>query len=209
MNDAYHSVRFNYAPERAVVWREIARYMQRYIRPSSCVVELGAGYCDFINAVQAQEKIAVDLFRDIALHAAEGVAVFNRDATDLSMLDDASVDVVFASNFFEHLDREQFETCIGEVRRILRPEGNLLVVQPNFRFFAKYYFDDYTHKTVFSHVTMQDWLQALGLRVEEVHGRFLPASMKSRLPKWPVLIRAYLHSPFKPLAGQFFIRAVK
>ena len=45
------------------------------------------------------------------------------------------------------------------------------------------------------------------LRVVECKPRFLPLTIKSRLPVWPALIRAYLASPIKPLAKQMFVRA--
>ena len=43
---------------RSGVWREIARYVARDARHPETVVELGAGYCDFVNAFRAERKIA-------------------------------------------------------------------------------------------------------------------------------------------------------
>ncbi len=37
--------------------------------------------------------------------------------------------------------------------------------------------------------------------------RFLPFSMRSRVPKWPWLVRLYLRLPFKPMAGQMLLVA--
>ena len=41
----------------------------------------------------------------------------------------------------------------------------------------------------------------------EVRPRFLPLTVKSRLPVWPFLIGAYLASPVKPLGKQMLLVA--
>ena len=50
-------------------------------------------------------------------------------------------------------------------------------------------------------------LEGAGFRVVRKVPGLLPFSMKSRLPKWPFLIRAYLSSPWKPLAAQMYFVA--
>ena len=52
-----------------------------------------------------------------------------------------------------------------------------------------------------------DFLQALGWAIVHREGRFLPFTMKSRLPKWSWLVDLYLALPVRPLAGQFLIVA--
>jgi hypothetical protein len=54
-------------------------------------------------------------------------------------------------------------------------------------------------------------LQLVGFRTERVIGRFLPFSMKGKLPPSPLLVRAYLKLPLAwPMLGkQFFIVARK
>jgi hypothetical protein len=53
---------------------------------------------------------------------------------------------------------------------------------------------------------MYDLLEMAGLRVERMHAKFLPVNMKSTLrlhiPFLPLVVRAYLRSPWKPRAGQ-------
>jgi hypothetical protein len=44
-------------------------------------------------------------------------------------------------------------------------------------------------------------------QVIETRPRFLPLTIKSRLPVHPALIAAYLKSPIKPLAKQMSLRA--
>ena len=84
------------------------------------------------------------------------------------------------------------------------------MIQPNFRYASRQYFDDYTHRSVFTHVSLPALLRAHGFRIVEVRPKFLPYSMReARVPITPFLVRAYLASPFKPLAGQMLVVAAK
>jgi hypothetical protein len=80
-------------------------------------------------------------------------------------------------------------------------------LQPNYRYAFREYFDDYTHITVWSHVSLADFLVANGFEIVELLPRFLPLTVKSRLPVWPFLIWAYLALPIKPLGKQMLVVA--
>jgi predicted SAM-dependent methyltransferase len=112
-------------------------------------------------------------------------------ATDLSAVEDASVDFAFASNLFEHLTQVQLAVTLEQLRNKLKKSGTLNILQPNFRFAYRQYFDDYTHVAIYSDRSLSDFLQAHGFRVLECHPRFLPLTIKSRFPVSPLLIRAY------------------
>jgi hypothetical protein len=75
----------------------------------------------------------------------------------------------------------------------------LSVIQPNFRYAYREYFDDYTHVAIFTHVSLCDVFRASGFDIIDVKPRFLPLSIKSGLPVRESLIRAYLASPIKPM----------
>lgn len=173
------------------------------------LLELGAGYCDFVNQVSCRKKYAVDHSEKLNQFADDDVIRVNQSVTCLKGIDEGTVDVVFSSNLFEHLTREEFERCIGEVCRVLRPGGRLIIIQPNFKYCYQSYFDDFTHKLVFTHITLQDWLGFLGFEVERVTPRFLPFSMKSRLPVSGWLVWLFLRMPSNPIGKQFLIVARK
>jgi SAM-dependent methyltransferase len=196
-------------PRRAAVWRHVARHLGRYISPTADVLELGAGYCDFSNHVSARSRTAMDIDQTVVRHAATGVEPVVGDCTDLSRFADESFDVVFASNFLEHLDKPALVALLAHVRRVLRPGGRFIVVQPNFRLRPREYFDDYTHVTVFSDRSLADFLSVNGLRPVHVQARFLPLTLKSRLAGAHRLVPLYLRSPVKPLAGQMLVVAEK
>lgn len=206
----YFSTRFGYDQSRDVVWREVCRYLQpRDIPADGVVLELGAGYCHFINQIHGRARHALDLSPDLPQRVAAGVVPHVGSCTSLPMFGNDSVDVVFASNLFEHLTREELALALQEIRRVLRPGGRLVIVQPNFKYCAPDYFDDYTHLQVFTHLSLSDRLMADGFRIQRLVPRFLPFSMKSRLPKSGVLVRLYLRSPFKPFGAQMLVIAQK
>ena len=208
MSGDYHGSRLAEDARRGQVWRALWRYFFRHrIRPDDCVLDLGAGYGDFVNAVTARRRIAVDLWPGLADHVAPGVEALVGPLATLDRIETGAVDYAFASNLFEHLHQPDFVAVLGSLARILSPRGTLTIVQPNYRYAYREYFDDYTHVAVYSHVSLADLLSAHGWDVVEVRPRFLPLTVKSRLPVWAPLIGAYLASPIKPMGKQMLVVA--
>lgn len=204
----YFATRFRYDPRREILWKALCDFhFSRLVPPGGHVLELGAGYCHFINNIRGARKTAVDISPEAAEHAAPGVHFHQGSVADLGFLEDESVDLAFASNLFEHLTQAEFARCLGQLRRKLRQGGQLVILQPNFRRAYREYFDDYTHISVYSDISLCDFLQANGYRILECRPGFLPFSVVSRLPVNRQLIRLYLLSPWKPFARQMLVRA--
>ncbi|MFY9822093.1 MAG: class I SAM-dependent methyltransferase [Thermoanaerobaculia bacterium] len=204
----YHTTRFTFDPRRDRLWQTLCdAYFSRLIRPDFCVLELGAGYGHFINHVRSARRLAVDRWEGFLPFLAPGVEGHVGNADDLDFVPDASVDFAFASNLFEHLTREELSATLAALKRKLRPGGTLNLLQPNYRFAFREYFDDYTHVSIFSDRSLCDFLAAEGFRVIEVRPRFLPLTIKSRFPVIPFLIRLYLKLPPSPFAKQMLVRA--
>ena len=205
----YHNTRLPYDTKREILWKTLCHcYFQALIAPDACVLELGAGYGHFINNIRCAERIAIDQWKGLKDYLDPGVVSTIGSVTDLGSVRDGSVDFVFASNLFEHLRQDEFTVVLQQVRKKLKPEGTLNILQPNYRFAYREYFDDYTHVAVYSDRSLSDFLAAQGFRVIDCRPRFLPLTVKSALPVWPILIRLYLALPFKPLGKQMLIRAV-
>ena len=204
----YHQTRFTPDPRRRVLWQTlVAEVFQKQIPPDATVLELGSGYGEFINAVRARRRLAVDQWPGMRDHLAPGVEGIVARVHELAAVPDGEVDFVFSSNCFEHVPQAELVVCLGQLRRKMKPGATLTIVQPNYRLCAREYFDDYTHVAVYTDRSLCDLLEANGFKVTRCVPRFLPLTIKGRLPVMPWLIRLYLRSPFKPLAKQMLISA--
>jgi len=204
----YHETRLTPDPRRDLLWESLWRfYFSRLIGRDDCVLDLGCGYGSFINSVSARRRIALDIWPEFAQWLRPGIEAVVGGLTDLNFLDDGAVDFAFASNVFEHLSQSDLRLVLNALRVKLSSRGVLTILQPNYRYAYREYFDDYTHVAIYSDVSLCDFLAANGYEVIESHARFLPLTIKSRLPVVPSLIRAYLASPFKPLGKQMLVRA--
>lgn len=204
----YHQTRFEYDARRETLWRSLYRFFfKRWIREEDCVVELGAGYGHFINNVIARRRIALDAWPDMPKYLQPGVECQIRSVTDLSFLQDASVDFAFASNLSEHITQDELAQVLRQLEDKFSVRGLLCLLQPNYRYAYREYFDDYTHITVYSHLTICDFLGAHGYEIVDCRPRFMPLTVKSRLKIYSFLIWLYLHSPVKPMGKQMLIIA--
>lgn len=206
--DGYHDTRLAPDRRRDTVWKALWRYYFRHcIRPSDTVLDLGSGYGDFINNVVAARRVAIDLWPGFEAHLDPGIEAIVGPVSDLSRIADGSIDYAFASNLFEHVSQLEFAETLSSLRAKLSPNGSLTILQPNYRYAYREYFDDYTHISIYSHISLCDFLAANGFELVEVRPRFLPLTVKSRLPTWAPLIGLYLNSPVKPLGKQMLVRA--
>jgi SAM-dependent methyltransferase len=206
----YHNTHFAFDQKREVLWQTLCKYyFQKLVPPEACVLDIGSGYGNFINNIRCRRRIAVDRWPGFLELLDPGVEGLVSPVTDLAGIQNESVDFAFASNMFEHLTRPEAEVALAQLREKLKPSGTLNILQLNFRFAYREYFDDYTHISVYSDRSLCNLLRTHGFEILECHPRFLPLTLASRFPVVPVLIRGYLWSPVKPLGKQMFIRAVK
>lgn len=188
-----------------VLWEEL---VGRWVPPDACLLDLGAGGCELINAATARRRIAVDLGDDTPLHAAPGVEVHQGSCDRLDFLAAGEVDVVFSSNFLEHLpDKDAVLRVLAEAHRVLRPGGRIVLIGPNIRFLADRYWDYFDHHVPLSDRSLAEALEVAGFEVEQVVPRLLPYTIKSRLPRATWLVRAYLRlgRVTGPLLGKQFL----
>ncbi len=182
---------------KEAVWREIGRFLQRrYIPVSSRVLDIAtdAGY--FIRNITAAERWASDL-RDTSAHMPDGVRFVQSDGL---LLADAVptdyFDVVFMSNYLEHLDSaESVVEQLRVARRVLRPGGRVIVLQPNIKLVGTAYWDFIDHRVPLTEESLVEAATFAGFTTQEVIRRFLPYSVKGRLPASQGLVRAYLAVP--------------
>ncbi len=208
--EKYYESRFVFDKGRTKVWRAINEYLQKFIPDNAAILDIGCGYCDFINGIKAEHKYAIDLNPNMQQFVTDKSIQFSAQSVlDDFPVKDSSLDIVFASNLFEHFNDEELNILIKNVSKKLKQGGKVILVQPNIYYAYREYWDDYTHKKAFSHVSLADFLSSQNFEPVHVKDKFLPFSLKSRLPKSYYLTKLYLHFPIKPMGKQMLVIAKK
>ena len=199
---------------KVALWKVlIDEFLQNYVPPESAVLDIGGGYCEFINQIRAGKKSLIDLNPDSKLFANPDVNVLNIDVLNLDAYTSFTeqFDRIFISNFFEHLrNKEELVGIISFCFEALKPSGSLLIIQPNFKYSYKEYYDFIDHQLPITNLSLQELLQTIGFEIDLILPRFLPFSTKGR-PASPLLLKVYLKLPFlwRFLGGQMFVKALK
>jgi len=214
----YYLSRYTYDRGRVKVWKAICKYLQKYINDDSSIVDIGAGYCDFINNINAKFKYAVDVNKNSEKYCNQDVKFYSSvnnlqnalvSSFSISLESNNRIDVVFISNLLEHLNDTECSELLKSINSILKEQGKLIIIQPNYYYSYKNYWDDYTHIKAYSHTSLCDLLIANDFKIERCEKRFLPFTMKSLFPKTYFLTRLYLALPFHPFAKQMLVIATK
>lgn len=198
--DARFTANLEYRKE---VWSTlVAGWFGRFFGPEDAVLDLGCGYGEFINAIGCRTKFGMDLNPDAPKFLGSGVRFLEQDCSTRWQLPDASLDVVFTSNFLEHLpDKAAVGRTLDEIRRCLKPGGRLIALGPNIKYLPGEYWDFWDHYVPLSEASLTEGLTVRRFSVEMCIGRFLPYTMSSG-PRYPIaLLRAYLRLP---IAWRFF-----
>jgi SAM-dependent methyltransferase len=193
---------------RAAVWRVlISQRFQRYLRPTDAVLDLGCGYGEFINQIRCGSKFAMDLNPDAPNRVAPDVKCLLQDCAAVWPLADNSLDVVFTSNFFEHLpDKPALGRTLDQALRCLKPAGRLIAMGPNIKYLPGTYWDFWDHYLPLTELSLREALENRGFAVEECVPRFLPYTIIGG-PHYPLFfVRAYLLLPWAwPIFGRQFL----
>lgn len=213
--DALYKIRFAQAvlPRKNAIWRVLCRhFFQRHVQGSDTVVDVACGYGEFLNNIRAQRKIAIDLNPDAKGHLGAGIEFHLRAATEMAAVVGGQADVVFTSNFLEHLpDKATLDIFLQQVFASLKPGGRYLILGPNLRYLPGAYWDFYDHHLGLTHGSLCEALQLQGFSIARCVDRFLPYTTQGALPTHPALVWLYLQLPWawKLLGKQFFIVARK
>ena len=192
---------------RDAVWRILCRdFFASYVPPSAAVLDVGCGYGWFINNIDCARKLGMDLNPATADHLGSDVQLLAQDCSAPWPLDEASLDVVFTSNFLEHLhSKADLSATLREAKRCLKPGGRFMALGPNIKYLGGQYWDFFDHYIPLTELALQEALQVTGFEVTRALGRFLPYTMVGRTPPLP-LVKMYLKLPFLwPLLGKQFL----
>ncbi len=179
------------------VWEVLtADFFSSWIRPTDRVLDLGCGYCQFINHISCSEKYGMDLNPSAKDYAANNVTLIQQDCSARWPFADSFLDVIFSSNFFEHLPTKgALENTLREAMRCLKPNGRLIALGPNIRYLGGHYWDFFDHYLALTDRSLVEVLEKTGFSILNRVSRFLPFTMVDSREYPLFFIRLYLRLP--------------
>lgn len=195
------------------VWKIlVSKFFSKWIKSNYNILDLGSGYGEFINNVNCQKKYAMDLNPRTRKLLDENVIFHEQDCSKSWNIEPNSLDLVFTSNFFEHLpNKESLDKTVAHIKTALKPGGLLIALGPNISVLKGKYWDFWDHHVGLSEQSMGELLEIHDFTIERKIGKFLPFNMV-RVRRRPLfLVHLYLRLPWIwPLFGkQFMIVAQK
>lgn len=189
------------------VWKVLAPFFSQWFPQNGSILDLGAGYCEFINNAQAGTKYAMDLNPDVGNRAASGITVLQQDCSLAWPIPEDHLDAVFTSNFLEHLpDKSTINSVLSNVYRHLKPGGRIISLGPNIKFLPGAYWDFYDHFVELTELSLAEALSNCNFEIEKCLDRFVPYTMSQgrQYPVW--VLKLYLSSPWIwPFFGKQFL----
>ena len=182
---------------RTGVWRVLCSdFFARFVPAHARVLDLGAGWGEFINNIEASAKFAMDLNQETGKRLTPGIRHFCQDCSQPWPLDAESLDVVFTSNFLEHLpDKQHIERAVAEAYRCLKPDGEIICLGPNIAYTGGHYWDFWDHQVPLTEASCAELLRNAGFSIERCIPRFLPYSMSSDWTPPFLFVKLYLRVP--------------
>ena len=163
------------------------------------ILEPGCGRGEFLDAYR---RLGLECYGlDLSPSAGgflEGIEVKQANIEKEALpYDDNYFDIVYSKSLMEHLHHP--DKYLSEVFRILKPGGKVLCLIPDWESNYKIYFDDFTHVTPFTRISLRDILLMSDFNdVNVVKFRQLPIVWK-----FPVLnVFCAMISPFIPVRTQ-------
>lgn len=205
-----YSIRFQGLEKyRNEIWKILVEnFFGRWIPGDSSVLDLGCGYGEFINNVSANDRHAMDLNPEASDRLDTNIQFHKQDCSEPWSIEENSLDLVFTSNFFEHLPNKQvLSQTIQHIHRHLKPNGRLIMLGPNIAALKGNYWDFWDHHVPLSDQSACELLELHGFAIEKSIRRFLPYNMV-RIRKRPLaLVKLYIRLPFiwRFFGAQFLI----
>lgn len=192
---------------RRAVWESVAAFVHGKLGQPQRVLDPAAGSCEFINAVPAEERWAVDRTAYAKTQLDPGVNLIHSDIMEAE-LPAAYFQGSLVSNFLEHLPNPD---AIHDFLRLMHgwtaPGGRIAILGPNYRYCSRTYWDFADHWVALTHLAIEEHLAAADFEIVETHPQFLPYSFTGRLPASRSLADLYMRTPlaWRVLGKQFLV----
>jgi SAM-dependent methyltransferase len=145
------------------------------LRPGMKFLEAGCGRGEFLKHFQ---ELGLDVKGiDISPEAPKFQPAIDIQVSDIEKngipYADGVFDIVYSKSLLEHFYHP--ERYINEAYRVLKTGGLLLTLVPDWEANYKIYFDDYTHRTPFTRLSLEDIYKIAGFtEVKAIKFRQLP-----------------------------------
>jgi ubiquinone/menaquinone biosynthesis C-methylase UbiE len=192
-----YKYRFRQSPaqHRRDIWKVISCWIYLQFQKPEKVLDPAAGQMEFISSVPSKERWAVDKYQAAPAVLPENLKYLQDDIFEAN-LPDNYFDLIFVSNFLEHLSSpEEIHQFFVKAKQLLRVGGRVLVIGPNFKHCADRYFDCADHRMILTDLGVEELLYSAGFECEKTWSKFLPYSFRSRLPQNAFLVKLYLSIP--------------
>ena len=198
---------------RGRVWQVLVpHFFQQFISESGTVLDLGCGYGEFINNIRAKQKLAMDLNPDSKACLNPDIRFLQQDCSQPWQMEPNQLDLVFTSNFFEHLpDKHALGKTLDQALQCLKPGGRIVAMGPNIKLVNGAYWDVWDHYLALTETSLAEGMVNHGFQIERCHSKFLPFTLVGG-PEYPLwILKVYLKFPILWRIGgkQFLIVARK
>ena len=191
------------------IWKTItASYFSKFVSEKDSVLDLGCGYGEFINNIKCAHKTAMDMNPGAKEHLLPDIQFVEQDCSLPWNLPEDSLDVIFTSNFFEHLpSKKTLSDTLQQAYRHLRSGGRIIALGPNVRFTGGAYWNFWDHHLPLTDNAIAEALEIQGFQIEKSVDRFLPYTMVNRRRAPSILVSTYLRVPllWKVFGKQFLV----
>ncbi len=209
-----YALRFGPMEEyRNKVWEILtADFFQNYVQSTDSVLDLGCGWGEFINNIRCEKKYGMDLNPDAPQYLNNDVTFINQDCSQPWDVEPSSLDIIFTSNFFEHLlTKESLSDTLAQAHQALKPDGKIICLGPNIRFTGQRYWDFFDHHIALTDLSLVEILKIQNFQITQVEPRFLPYTMVDKKPAPLSFVKLYLKLKvaWRLYGQQFLVVATK
>lgn len=156
------------------------------VKKDSKILEVGSGRGEFINEFY---KCGFDTYAvDNSNSTADYFPNINFIKLDLEReklpFDDDTFDVIFSKSVIEHFYYP--ENLMRENFRVLKKGGMIITLTPEWNFIYKSFYEDYSHRTPFTKISLKDLKAIIGFKNIQVES----------FKQLPILWKKNLFTPF-------------
>ena len=195
------------------VWKILINdFFSNRISTTDHILDLGCGYGEFINNTKCDVRHAMDLNPKSGSLLDEDIIFHEQYCAIPWKIEANSLDLVFTSNFFEHLpNKDSLDRTMCEIKNALKPEGMLIAMGPNISVLKGKYWDFWDHHVALSDQSLCELLDIHDFTIEKSYSKFLPYNMVRVRERPLFMISLYLRFPFlwNIFGKQFLIIAKK